>query len=468
MLTFSTQFPVQSSCSIEDLIKAGQVWLGRSPHSKLSRQVNAAVDVPLNEPISQANESVVFSRVSDSSLEMAGVRYENTDMDSVRWVTEVVGSKGGDGFWVSVRLSVDSELPVESLFSGKKPYIMRVIMARMRGGQDGVLRVQDTPHYLSPDDLVLAAKLITAHADCVMPVVYVSAMNDDSAFVDAAKLAQWLAGMAHVVVEPSRNFSFRLMHEVFSENAYGGALAIYWPDGIGKWTFLPRGEYSDPKSMMVEVAKKVRSSLLSQRLRKSCSWSYVQELRAREKIKELRESGSDRVEDYISAFDKELEAKNEEIRRLEQEVTRLRYQPHLTKSSNTSSATSISLMGSESDLYQAERIELVLKAISMAAEQATPNSRRSVVFGDILESNQIQGQREELLAELKELLRGYRSMSSATRGSLEKIGFSISEDGKHYKLIFMGDERFTIVLPKTSSDHRSGLNAFSDLKRQLF
>ena len=69
---------------------------------------------------------------------------------------------------------------------------------------------------------------------------------------------------------------------------------------------------------------------------------------------------------------------------------------------------------------------------------------------------------------LKGALRAYRTMDGKTRKTLEGMGFSISEDGKHYKLIFQNDDRYTFPLAKSGSDYRGGLNAASDIAKRLF
>ena len=69
---------------------------------------------------------------------------------------------------------------------------------------------------------------------------------------------------------------------------------------------------------------------------------------------------------------------------------------------------------------------------------------------------------------VKHLLRGSKSIDAKLRRELEEIGFSITEDGKHYKLVFRDDGRYTFSLPKSGSDHRGGLNAASDIGRLLF
>jgi hypothetical protein len=40
---------------------------------------------------------------------------------------------------------------------------------------------------------------------------------------------------------------------------------------------------------------------------------------------------------------------------------------------------------------------------------------------------------------LKRALNGYRSMDKATSRQLKELGFELSEEGKHWKLVYNGD-----------------------------
>lgn len=466
MLTFKTQFPIDNNKDIDDIIEAGRVWLANSPHSSLSGSMKKAKEIGDEWTTSSDNESVIFHKFEDASL--AAFRHEKLDTGGVRWVTEITSYKNSESFWVSVQLSADSELPVERVDPGKRPYILKNIMELIGGGNDGALTVSHTPYYLNESEIDLASDIIIGKAGCLMPTVYVSADNNNAPHVDPSQIARWLSGMAHVVVEPSRAFSFRLMSEVFNENAYGGAVAIYWPDGVGKWLFLPKDEFLDPKAMQVAISRKVRSSLLSQRTKKECRWGFVQELSSKKKLHALRESGSDKVEDYVALFDKELGAKDEEIQRLEYEISRLKYGGYSSSNDEGRSKNSIVLNGAEKDLYQAERLSIIIDALNSAKEASENHSRRCDVISDLIEKNSQEGERDILLERLKVLLRSYTSMSSTNRKELESMGFDISEEGKHYKLVFRNDQRYSFTLSKSGSDYRGGLNAFSDLKRRVF
>lgn len=469
MITFKTQFPLNTQKDINDLIEAGRAWLAGSPHSELASELRNARSIGDDWSRSTALESILFAK-HEENQKLCALRYENTDPSHVRWVTEMVGAKEDDNFWVSIQLSVDSELPAERIDQGKRPHILKTIIQNVGGGMDGRLPVSDSPIFLKnkDEDLSLAADVITASAGCIMPAVYVSANNDDKTHIDAIQLSQWLSGMAHVIVEPTREFSFNLMRKVNGENAYGGAVAIYWPDGIGKWIFLPRKEYEDPRQMQIAISRKVRLSLLSQRTKRECTWSHIQELKSKQRIRELKEAGSNRVDDYIAAFDADLESKNEEISRLEQEVNRLKYGVFGESQTKSTSSNTILLEGAENDLYQGERLSILLDALSQAIDLTEPHSRRRMVLEDLISSNTQEGQRESILQTLKSVLRSYSTMNGEIRSELESLGFSIAEEGKHYKLTFRGDERYRFTLPKTGSDHRGGLNSFSDLRKKLF
>ncbi len=44
------------------------------------------------------------------------------------------------------------------------------------------------------------------------------------------------------------------------------------------------------------------------------------------------------------------------------------------------------------------------------------------------------------------------------RQELQRLGFEISEAGKHYKITYRGDSRYMVTVGKTSSDNHNGSN----------
>lgn len=469
MITFRTQFPLCQGCNSLRLLDVGKIWITGSPHTSLKSDVKK-IDLSINDEmfVDSGNESIEFSSYSDESIEVSGIKYTNSSDESLKWTTEVVGAKVDDQFWVSVILDVATELPVGKIPFGKKPYIIRNIVENMGGGRDGELSVSDEPLHLDDSQTDFIADIINGDSLILMPLVYISSCDNNTPYVNPLKLSKWLSGMAHVVVEPNRNFSFQLMEKVSGDNAYGGAVAIYWPNGESKWLFMP--QVYPPLGMELAVSNKIRQSLLTQETRNECTWSFLQDLRSKKKIEDLKKSGSKEIEDYISIFDSDIKSKNEEIQRLKSEIDRLKYSTSfLGTDVQTHCESNVSFCTKEKELYQDEIKDILISLLEdNFKNNISPNTRKFHIIEDILENNSCSGLRAQFVDEIKSLLNNYQRMDSATKSGLKRLGFEIISESKHYKLVFKGDDRYTLILSKTASDHRTGKNSVTKIKRLLF
>src|SRR5262249_33788994 len=142
--------------------------------------------------------------------------------------------------------------------------------------------------------------------------------------VDYDQLASRLAGMAHVVVEPNRAFSLRLKMDVGGANVYGGAVGVYWPAGGGRRSYFIGREFESATEMARAIVDEIRTALSNRRTSLRCTWAYVQEAASRHEMEALRASGSQEVEKYIEAFDKEIDARKQRLEDAEKEIGRLR------------------------------------------------------------------------------------------------------------------------------------------------
>ncbi len=300
-----------------------------------------------------------------------------------------------------------------------------------------------------------------------MPVVYVSARFQGGHVVDAVSLADQLSGMAHVLVEPNRPFSQRLMQEVDGQNVYGGTLGIYWPDGGGRRSFFLGPEFESPGELERAVVDEVRSALANRRPLARVTWSAVQEQLSRKVFAALREQGSTEVERYVEQFDKELAGKKAELEDAEREIARLNAEVRKYQAQSPMQAGLSLRMSGEQDLYPGELLGIVRDALADSVGRVPSDSRRMHVLQSIVTANPRTGEAEALRNRLKTLLRDFRSLDGRVRSALQAMGFAISEDGKHYKIVFQGDDRYTFTMPKSGSDHRGGLNLASDISRLL-
>lgn len=465
MLSFATEFPVQE-CDIDTFVAAVQRWLAGSPHTSIEATRFSEIPTEGHWKIEKGRERLEALLARSGTNDTAAFRHSIGD-GGLDWTTTVVYSKTSSDTWVSVRTARESQEPLISMPQAKKPLIVRTLLETLRGGLDGEVFVKDEPHWLQDNDVSMAARLINADSDNYLPVVYVSAGFDDALMINPEPLARALGGMAHVLVEPNRAFSRRLQIAVESRNVYGGRIGVHWPNGTWQSYFL-NSEMPSEFDVRRLVASQLRSALLNRRPLARCTWGNAEAQVARAAFELLRSAGSDSVEDYVKTFDLDMKVKSEELAQAEHEIQQLKAQLVAADAKHRQSSAIGIRARSEPEFYDGEFNEIAFTALQDALGRMQSGSRREHVLTAILSSTKTTQVAKDQREELKRLLREYTSMDKGTRAGLEKLGFTVTEEGKHYKLVYRGDDRYTFSLPKSGSDHRGGLNAVSDISKRLF
>lgn len=394
------------------------------------------------------------------------MRYKKGD-DNLKWITEISFTKERNDFWVSVKASQESASAASSTQEIKKPIIAIRLLSRFGGGLDGDLPINPEPIYLKDCETghKLAKALINGDSVNRLPVVYISASYTGHRVIPD-RLARKLSGMAHVIVEPSREFSIKIRNSVHSRNVYGGAVGIYWPGGSGVSLFR-RGS-SEIKTFENDIYEKICSALLTLSPARKCSWDEVGHIKNRNAIRKLKKDG-DSANDLVSLYECELTEKESIIKELNQEIERLGAKIRHLESRTPVQGGLILNKGDEDDYFDNEIICIVMNALSDYLEKSThENSRRAHILKSILENNQIESTNDENIRTVKSALKGYREMSKKIRDALEGLGFSMTSEGKHWKIIYQDDERYSYILPKSGSDYRGGLNAGADITNLVF
>ncbi|HQS19645.1 MULTISPECIES: OmpH family outer membrane protein [unclassified Acidovorax] len=465
MLSFATEFPVEATRTSVDFLAAVREWLLGSPHTAFEASDLSEIEAKDEFSAKKSNELIETLKYQATGSDMAAIRYTKLDR-GLEWVSTIVFSRGQPS-WIGIRTSCESQHPAAKLPIAKKPVFVQTFLTRLGGGADGEIKVQAIPLRLTNSDIPLAARCVSGRAGCRLPLVYVSARFQGGHLVNVDSLAEALAGMAHVVVEPNRPFSVRLMSEVNSQNVYGGAIGVYWPEGGGRRSFFLHHESESPSEMERAVVEEVRSALVNRRPLARVTWSAVQELISRRTFAALRDQGSTEVQRYVDEFDKELKSKQEELEDAEREIARLEAEVRKYQAQSPMQSGLFLQTAPEQDLYAGELLGVVGDAIADAVTRVTEDSRRQHILKSIVAANPPTGEAEAMRNRLKSLLRDFRSMEAKVRSALQDMGFEISEEGKHYKIVFQGDERYTFTMPKSGSDHRGGLNLAGDISRLL-
>lgn len=463
MLSFATELPVNHDHSVASFFEAFRRWILGSPHTLLQNDHLVGLGTPGEWSTQVGIEHIQTLTHTSESREQAAARYTRVD-SGLEWVTVIVFSRWETDTWVSIRVSCESEHPAVRLPPAKKPVLVRVLLDDLGGAADGALNVVSTPYRLDNVDVDIAAQLILGRAGCRLPIVYVSASFDASPRINVYRLARELCGMAHVVIEPNRAFSIRLKIDVASQNVYGGTIGVYWPDGAGRRSFYLAGDET-PRDLERAIFDDVRFALANRRPLERCTWSASQALVSRSTFEALKAAGSLEVDKYVEEFDKELAAQAQQREDAEREISRLNAEIRKYEARSPIGAGVTLKTGPEQDLYPGEITDIVLDALGDATGRVLSDSRRQHVLAAIVAANESVGQAAVIRDTVKALLRGMTGVDAKVRQGLERLGFSIYDDGKHVKLIFQGDDRYTFVLPRSGSDVRGGLNAANDIAR---
>lgn len=465
MLSFATDFPVAFGATGSDFMEVVQRWISGSPHTVLTADDLAILNSPGRASVENGLAKLDSLRFRDATEESAAVRYVVQD-GVLQWMTLATFSKRANDTWVSVRTLCESQHAAATLPPGKKPLLVKQLLERLGSGDDNGL-VLGKPISLTNADMPLAVDLIAGRAGNRLPIVYVSAPSSGKHFVRISNLDYKLAGMAHLVIEPSRSFSWRLRDQVNSENVYGGTVGIYWPDSGGRRSQFRRANYSSTSEMEAAIEEEVRAALVNRRPLNRCTFSFIDSAISRSELEHYKKEGDKGFDAYAAHFDVELQAMEESLESAEREIARLKAEIREHERVRAIQGGVSFSSGQENDLYAGEILDVVLAAVHAEVARTVEGSRRRHILEAVSASNRVVGGAARSRERIKELLRDYRSLDKKNQSALEEMGFVV-EKGNHPRLVFQGDERYAFVLPGTGGDWRGGLNAASDLSNLVY
>jgi hypothetical protein len=467
MLVWATEFPVKDGASMDDLLRLVKKWLLGTKNSVWKPEMFTEEPIGEITTYKQAGQEFSIARLRMGTESWVGARLQWIEDNQRNWALEFGAHQMPKGLIISIQnhcdlLRVGLGMPIS-----KKPYIVKQLLEEIGGGIDCGLAISDRPIHLPETAVDLAAKIVTGNLGNYLPVIYASASWDGRPSIDAEKLAKWTSGMAHVVVEPSRTFSFQLAEKTSRNNAYGGAVSIYWPGGVGRQSRLLVDKFPSVDKLEVAVADLLKKALANNRPTADCTWDFIRDSIVSSKFETLKASGSKNLEDYISNFDIEIAAKNERINKVEGEINRLRMELERANTAADIDSEGILTPGKERSFHAGEIRDTVIKALKIARNQLFADGRGQNILDDLLHSNTQGDEEKKISDEIKRAL-SEKDLSKSGRKILENIGFSFSDDGKHIKALYHEDPRYSFTFQKTGSDWRGMKNQASDICKTLF
>lgn len=462
MLLYSTRLAVTKEFSREALIRLVEEWNRSTPYRE-----NLIPDFTWHgeENIRYGNDRLWLEIATVPRKPVTAVRYEKQDGLGRIWNTDYIVDHGRQQLVIQLdRTYTDGALRESLAFS--TPHFISLLIDHGYLAPDGPLPVQRTPLDVGEAKLPLLQPLLADPGKCALPLVYISRRRDGRPAFDPLLLGSKLKGAAHLIMADAKVPAGLLQRAGLAET--GGAVGLYLPHG--RRTFPYRPGDRDGTALLERTARAVLDYGNARVIPEELTWNGAKQAildarsRDQEKArclaeKELKEAEKE-VQDYIAAFDDDQKRLQEQNRELIRQLQSLQQENQgLRRRLDRQGREPVLFLGDEMEFYPGEIREMILDAVEdTLTKGCRPGSRRYDVLKDILQNNpheHIRAQREETL---KQLFKGYRTLTPLLRQALKEMGITITGTGKHYRLTYYGDERYKDTLSKTGSDHREGMN----------
>lgn len=500
MLLFSTVLSINKSMTKDDFIKLVIEWNQSSPHRE-----NVIENINWNgeRNIRFGDEFLWLDIEEYRNEDIIAVRFEKCEANGAIWDSDYV--MNFNDMKMAVRLDrsyTDDALMDDFKFS--TPHLITLLIDRGYLEEDGDLPIARFPHKIIGDNTVCLSDIINGKKKHRLPVVYVSKTPYDKDPVDINILSKRLKGVAHVLVQASTKTNHIIKNMCGARNEYNGAIGIYYHQTLRHRQYRYRRSVGYDSSLLEKVIWSVIQYSNAQLIDTLYTWQGVNNALLRDRLQAQREERlaaevarkkaeeeTERILDTIDETERTIRKKaykdaqteaNTLIASVDDDMQRLQKQiEDLTKANeilqyenqglkaklDSGDSFPLLMMGDEDDFYQGEIKDMVLSTLENAVSNLPKNTRRADVLNDIIRRNGFKHFGDKKKQKIKDLLKGYDGLKNSVKQELISFGFEIKEDGKHYKLIYYGDERYSTILAKTPSDHREGKNGATDICRNM-
>ncbi|MCD8286143.1 MAG: hypothetical protein LUD50_02825 [Clostridia bacterium] len=443
-------------------------WLeGAETTSSLGMQLEASADktgLCLEAPYCRL-ETMCHTA---EGVSYTAVKYERTYYSRL-WTTEIILEARPAGNKVYVHIICSGDVPSSNRLD---PVHCAIIQTLAESGwiKEPVLPFR--PSHMDSWEVSgdwLASAMKPGYKDDV-PVVIVSQCFDRLGYdVDIDKLSKKFCGLAYfITADNDYTRNFRSKYSL--RPPYGGSVAIYHKGRRFAQYQVGRDEYQG-KSLDDVVEEAILRAITSGCEKTAPTWEYVssektkaESVKLNDFVNEIFNSNMDKDEKLRIARAKieELWKDNESLRSRNESL-----QAALSSAPSSTEAPLLS-KGPEPELYEGEQHDMVLSILrSYLPQCGTDESREKELLQSVLGANELVGRGLEIFSEVKRIFSSGEDLSAKDKADLKRIGFEVTGDNKHYKLVFMNSPKYWYTLSKTSSDARSGRNFASDIISQL-
>lgn len=471
MLLFSTVLSIKDSLNVNDFIELVIDWNQNSTHKE---NVIPNLKWSGEHNIRYGDEKLWLDIQEYRNENIVAVRYEKAESDGAVWDTDFV--MNFNDMKMSIRLdrgfAADAK-SIDSKFSS--PFFIKLLIEKGYVNDDLDLPITGDPVIIEDNEIDKIANVINGKTEYKLPIVFVSKTYNGENPVDVNRLAYLLKGVAHVLVQKGGWQNSDLREKCLGNNEYHGAVGVYFPNKAKhnrRWYYREYGNRN--KRVMDSIAQSVINYSNSQMVGTLDTWTGVNNALLRDRL--LSQKGK-RLEaeiqqaeanELVDSVDGELKKYKTEIANLTRANDKLAYENQILKAKIDAAENNPAIcLGNEDEYFPGEISDMILNALREYLKSVKENTREYDVLNDILDNNDYIGTSKNRADKLKNALNGYNNVNAALKRLLEDCGFTITEDGKHYKLIYYGDARYCTTIAKTPSDGRTGKNVAATIIRDM-
>lgn len=466
MLLFSTILNLSDKINKDAFINIVLKW---NQSAKYKENIVQGVSWNGEKNIKFGTDKLSIEIIDYSEKDILAVRHEKITSGEVVWDTDFVVNFAERK--ISIRLDrTFSEDALEMNAAFSTPHFISLLIEHGYLQDDQDLPVLRDPIVITDCNLETVQQVVRNKEYYELPVVYVSKDFANKDPLSISWLASRLKGAAHVLVEESKE-ACKKCTEICGETAEEyGAVRIYYPSlGVNRKRFLFRSSTGNMDVRLEKVIRHVIQYWNSQRMDILYTWQGVNssvlsdnlqnQIQRLAEAESAKQSAEEEINLVYEEFDEDIKSLQKKVEELSKANEALQMENFgLRAKMNASDAMPIIYQGDEEDFYPEEVKDMVLGVLAEALNNTEKGTRLYDVLEDILENNPYQHLSDERKQRVKNLFKGYKTLTGAMKQELISLGFEISDDGRHYKITYQGDPRYMVTIGKTPSDNRAGSN----------
>ncbi len=473
MLLYSTILNINDSLSIEAFIR---LVIECNQTNPFAENIIPEMNWNGERNIRFGSDGLWLEIEEDENKNIIAVRYEKKAADGAVWDTDYIMNFDEMKIAIQLDCSYTEDALMENPMFSSPLFLSGLIEGGFLKADNG-LPILEKPIVITEENMAILVDVINGTGHYHLPVVYVSKTFNDADPVDAGRLSRKLKGIAHVLLEDDKRLNSDLREACDDQNEYYGGIGIYFPNQRRR-RFIYRNNADADGLLMDKVVNAVFQYAAAQTIPIAYTWMGVsnsllndrfnRQTEERLAAERARQDAEDEVEEFLDTFDDDHQKLQQQINELTRANASLQQENQGIRAKLYDSENiPLIYYGDEEEFYQDEIKEILLDVLADALKNTDDKTRRSDVLKDVLNSNNFQKLSSRRRDEIKGLLKDYKTMPSTLRQKLQKFGFEITEEGKHYRLTYYGDNRYKTTLAKTGSDCHGGRNSAAAIIKDM-